>query len=234
MILDVRDIRKSFGGVTALDGASFSLKPGTITSLFGANGSGKSTLFNIISGYLHADDGSVRLKGSTLNGSTPVARAREGIGRTWQSPRVFKDLNVLDNLLMAAKPVSGNWFGALLGTGATTSQRALRTKAEAVLNEVGLNGRGNDTAGSLSLGQQKLLSVAMLMMRDPELLLLDEVFAGVAPAMVQHIADVLRALKAQGHTILLIEHNTSVARSISDQVLEMRGGRVDVIKPYAL
>lgn len=232
MILQVRDIQKSFGGMTALDGASFTLPAGSITSLFGTNGSGKSTLFNIISGYLHADGGSVQLRGNALNGSTPVERAREGIGRTWQSPRVFKDLPVIDNMLMANKPSAGSWFAGLFAMGSSTEQRTLRTKAETLLQEVGLSARANDMAGSLSLGQQKLLSVAMLLMSDPELLLLDEPFAGVSPTMVLHIAEVLRALKARGHTILLIEHNTGVARSISDQILELRSGRMHTLQAY--
>lgn len=232
MILQVRDIQKSFGGMTALDGASFTLPAGSITSLFGTNGSGKSTLFNIISGYLHADGGSVQLRGNALNGSTPVERAREGIGRTWQSPRVFKDLPVIDNMLMANKPSAGSWFAGLFAMGSSTEQRTLRTKAETLLQEVGLSARANDMAGSLSLGQQKLLSVAMLLMSDPELLLLDEPFAGVSPTMVRHIAEVLLALKARGHTILLIEHNTGVARSISDQILELRSGRMHTLQAY--
>lgn len=233
MILDVRDIRKSFGGVKALDGASLSLRPGTITSLFGANGSGKSTLFNIISGYLPADGGSVRLRDRDILGLSPLRIARERIGRTWQSPRVFKDLGLMTNLMMAVRPAPQEQLMVFLGLGASKAERAAWAKAEALLKEVGLAGHANAMAGSLSLGQQKLLSIAMLLMNDPDVLLIDEAFAGIAPIMVRHIADVLLALKKQGHTILLIEHNTTVARSISDQVLQMRNGRVEVIKPMA-
>jgi neutral amino acid transport system ATP-binding protein len=233
MILDVRDIRKSFGGVKALDGACLSLRPGTITSLFGANGSGKSTLFNIISGYLPADGGTVRLRDRAILGQAPLRVARHGVGRTWQSPRVFKDLSVLDNLLMAVRPASRERFMTYLGFSGSAMNGEASGKATKLLAEVGLTGRERETAGALSLGQQKLLSVAMLLMNDPEVILLDEPFAGVSPVVVRHIADVLLALKKQGHTILLIEHNTTVARSISDQVLEMRNGRVEVLKPLA-
>jgi neutral amino acid transport system ATP-binding protein len=233
MILDVRDIRKSFGGVKALDGASLSLRPGTITSLFGANGSGKSTLFNIISGYLHADGGAVRLRDRAILGQAPLRVARNGVGRTWQSPRVFKDLSVLDNLLMAVRPASHERLMTYLGFSGNAMNSEASQKATKLLAEVGLTGRERETAGALSLGQQKLLSVAMLLMNDPDVILLDEPFAGVSPVVVRQIADVMLALKKQGHTILLIEHNITVARSISDQVLQMRNGRVEVIKPLA-
>ncbi len=234
MILDVRDIRKSFGGVKALDGASLSLRPGTITCLFGANGSGKSTLFNIISGYLRADGGTVRLRDRPIHGQAPLRIARGGIGRTWQSPRVFKDLTVLDNLLMAERPQQADGITRMLGIRSWRSNGEVRDRAMRLLEEVGLSGRAQETAGALSLGQQKLLSVAMLLMNDTAILLMDEPFAGVAPAMVKHIAEVLLALKKQGHTILLIEHNTAVARTISDQVLEMRNGRVEVMQALAV
>lgn len=230
MILDVRDIYKSFGGVKALDGASLSLRSRTITSLFGANGSGKSTLFNVISGYLPADSGSIHLGDISLRGLAPLSIAKHGVGRIWQDPRVFKDLTVLDNLLMAVRPARKERLAVYLGLGGSTADHEARKKANVLLKEVGLEGHERDIAGSLSVGQQKLLSMAMLLMNDPRILLLDEPFAGVAPSMVKHIAEVLVALKEKGHAILLVEHNTSVARSISDQVLEMHDGQIAVNK----
>jgi len=231
MMLELRGIQRSFDGVKALDGVSFGLDRGTITSLFGANGSGKSTLLNIICGYLKADAGSVLFQGGDISGRTPLAIARQGIGRSWQSPRIFRDLSVLDNMRMADRSTASHGFAALVGIGRKQAMEQVNRKAAQLLQDVGLSSRANDMAGGLSLGQQKLLSISMLRMSDPQVLLLDEPFAGVAPTMVAHIASVLVKLKELGHAILLIEHNTTIAERISDQVMEMHNGRARTLKP---
>lgn len=231
MMLEVRGIHRSFEGVKALDGVSLGLNRGTITSLFGANGSGKSTLLNIICGYLKSDKGDVLLQGIDISGRTPLAIARQGIGRAWQSPRIFRDLSVLDNMLMADRSSASHGFASLVGIGRKKAAEQVHRKAVLLLEDVGLSERSSEIAGGLSIGQQKLLSISMLRMGDPDVLLLDEPFAGVAPNMVAHIASVLLKLKGLGHAILLIEHNTTIAERISDQVLEMHNGQARTLKP---
>lgn len=227
-ILEARHISKSFNGLTVLEDVSFELLPGTIVGLFGENGSGKTTLFHILSGYLKAEKGKAFYKGEDLNGKKPVEISKLGIGRVWQSPRVCKNLTVLDNLILASRDHPGekvlNYFIHLRSILIEEQDRKIR--AEQVGTEVGLTGKLQETAGSLSFGQQKLLSIGMLLMNDAELLILDEPFAGVNAKMVDHTSEVLASLKEQGKTIFLIEHNRVKAEKISDQVFTLEKGKI--------
>lgn len=227
-ILHARHIGKSFNGLNVLKDVSFSLKPGTITSLFGENGSGKTTLFHIISGYLKADNGKILYQGTDLNGKKPVAVARLGIGRVWQRPRICKNLTVMDNLLLASPDHPGekvlNYFTHLRQI--FQEEKARKGTSKLIASEVGLDSKLRKTAGELSFGQQKLLSIGMLLMNDSELLLLDEPFAGVNAQMVDHISDVLQSLSKKGKTIFLIEHNHIKAERISDFLLTLEKGAV--------
>lgn len=228
-LLDIRDVAIAFGGVKALDGVDLQVEPGTITSIFGANGAGKSTLFNILTGYLRPDRGELSFNGSALGTGRPVSTARAGIGRTWQSPRVFKDMSVLENLLVAGgqRTPIGQWHKLLFGR---VLHDAVETKARRWLAFVGLETQADEAAGALSFGQQKLLSIAMLLMTDARLLVLDEPFAGLAPRMVRHISEVLVKLRDEGHSILLVEHNVAEATRISDQTFVLEEGR---LKPHS-
>ncbi|MEX2411374.1 MAG: ATP-binding cassette domain-containing protein [Candidatus Paceibacterota bacterium] len=225
-ILHARHIGKSFNGLQVLKDVSFALKPGTITSLFGENGSGKTTLFNILTGYLKADEGKVLYKGKDLNGSKPVQISRLGVGRVWQSPRICKNLTVMDNLLLATPNHPGekllNYI--IRPKQILHEEKARRVTAKLIVSDVGLAGKLQKTAGELSFGQQKLLSIGMLLMNDSELLLLDEPFAGVNSQMLDHISDVLQSLSENGKTIFLIEHNRSKAEEISDCMFTLEKG----------
>ncbi len=227
-LLETRNLGKSFSGLTVLKDVSFSLRAGTVTSLFGENGSGKTTLSHIITGYLHADHGSILYKGHDINGQKPVAVARLGVGRVWQTPRVCKNISVADNLVLAAKDHPGervtNYF--LRPRLVWQEEGRRRQKAEGVAAEVGLDGKLGESAGGLSFGQQKLLSIGMLLMNDAELLLMDEPFAGVSAQMVGHISEVLVTLGRKGRSILLIEHNRAKAEQISDSVLTLVKGEM--------
>lgn len=229
MILRVENIGKSFNGLTVLKDVSFGLEPGSISSLFGENGSGKTTLFHIIAGFLKPDIGKVFFNDTNLYGKSAVEIDQLGIGRVWQSPRVFKNLSVEDNLLLATKNHPGERvLNYLFKPKAIWQQeKDCKVRAAAVLKETGLAGKLQKTAGELSFGQQKLLSIGMLLMNESELLLLDEPFAGVNGKMVDNISEVLLRLKENGKTILLVEHNRHKAREISDAVFQLIKGHIE-------
>lgn len=229
MILKVEHISKSFNGRTVLKGVSFEIAEGTITSLFGENGSGKTTLFHIIAGFLKPSDGKVFFKENDLYGKSVAKIDELGIGRTWQSPRVFKNLSVQDNLMLATKNHPGELVLNYLLKPQTIWQEEKNRKARAgkVCKEIGLDAKLQETAGVLSYGQQKLLSIGMLLMNDAKLLLLDEPFAGLNAQMVGEISEVLLRLKESGKTILLVEHNRTKATEISDKLLYLVKGHVE-------
>lgn len=229
MILRVEHIGKSFNGLTVLKDVSFSLEAGSICCLFGENGSGKTTLFHIIAGFMKPGAGKVFFNDLDLYGKSAMEIDQLGIGRVWQSPRVFKNLSVEDNLLLATKDHPGERVLNYLFKPKTIWQQEKERKVRAadVLGESGLAGKLQKTAGKLSFGQQKLLSIGMLLMNEAELLLLDEPFAGVNGKMVDNISEVLLRLKENGKTILLVEHNRNKAREISDTVFQLIKGRIE-------
>lgn len=227
-LLEIIHINKSFDGLKVLEDVSLTLAKGTITALFGENGSGKTVLCHIITGFLKGNSGEVLYKGQTLNAKTPVEVSKIGVGRVWQTPRICKNLSVSDNLIMAAKDHPGdavlNYF---IHPGLIRHEEKIRkAKADIISANIGLNNLLHDTAGSLSFGQQKLLSVGMLLMNEAELLVLDEPFAGIDSLMIDHISGVLIELKNQGKTILMIEHNRTIARAISDRSLLLIKGKI--------
>jgi ABC-type branched-subunit amino acid transport system ATPase component len=227
-ILEINGLSKAFGGLRILSGVSMSLSKSSIVSLFGENGSGKTTLFHLVTGFLKADKGSISYQGRDITNQSAAHIAQLGIGRVWQSPRIFKNISVLDNLMLAANNHPGEkLINYLINPGAVrsaeTSRRQLATEMAEV---VALEGKLGETAGALSFGQQKLLSLGMLLMEDTELLLLDEPFAGVNTKNIRELSDVLLRLKARGKCLVLIEHNRSAARAISDRVFFLNKGTI--------
>ncbi len=227
-ILSVENLDKSFNGLTVLKDISFALPQGKITTLFGDNGSGKTTLFHIIFGFLLPDKGNVVYKGQKLNGKTPVEISLMGVGRVWQSPRVCQNLSLLDNLMIASRDHPGEkWSNYFIRPQLIfREEKRIKEQALQVAKEIGLVGKLGKTAGSLSFGQQKLLSIGMLLMNNAELLILDEPFAGVNAQMVDHVSEVLVALREKGKTIFFIEHNITKAMSISDLTLTLTKGSI--------
>lgn len=227
-ILDIDGVSKTFGGLRILTGVSMSLSSGSIVSLFGENGSGKTTLFHLITGFLKADQGSINYQGYNISKQSAAHIAQLGIGRVWQSPRIFKNISVLDNLMLAASNHPGEQLrNYLLRPKAIRQAEAnLKEKAKEIASLVALEGKLGETAGALSFGQQKLLSLGMLLMEDTELLLLDEPFAGVNTKHIRELSNVLLRLKTRGKCMLLIEHNQSAARAISDRVLFLNKGTI--------
>jgi ABC-type branched-subunit amino acid transport system ATPase component len=227
-ILELVDISKSFDGIKAVDSVFLDFSSNKITALIGPNGAGKTTVFNLISGFLKPDEGNIKLKGQNLIGLPPFRIAGAGIGRLFQDVRIFKEMSVMDNVMAAFNKQAGEmWWVPLLNPFKVKRQeKAFVQRADELLKFVGLLEKRDDLAESLSYGQQKLLSIARLLASDAEILLLDEPTAGVSPAMVPQLLEIIRSLRDQGKAIILIEHNLNVVTEIGDWVFFMDEGQV--------
>jgi ABC-type branched-subunit amino acid transport system ATPase component len=227
-LLSLSGITKSFGSLRAVDGASFSVSNGSLTALIGPNGAGKTTTFNLIAGTQRHDRGEILFEGRSIAGLAPDQIFRLGLARTFQVPRPFASMTVLENLMLAPRHQLGerfanNWF---MSTRVRLQEQALRERAARVLETCALAGKSSDLAGALSGGQQKLLELARVLMIDPKLILLDEPAAGVNPALLETLIDRVRLLNRQGITFLLIEHNMDMVMRLCDPVIVMAQGRV--------
>jgi branched-chain amino acid transport system ATP-binding protein len=221
-------VTRHFGGHRAVDGVSFRVRPGTITGLIGPNGAGKTTLFNLIAGALRPTAGRIALGERRLDGRPPHRVLRAGVARTFQIPRPFAAMSVLENLMLAAQDQAGErfWTNWLRPGAVAASERALRERARELLAFVGLEALAGAPARVLSGGQRKLLELARALMTAPRLLLLDEPAAGVNPTLVDTIAERIVALNRHGLTVLLIEHNLDLVMRLCRPVLVMAGGRL--------
>jgi neutral amino acid transport system ATP-binding protein len=216
-LLQVDAMTKRFGGVAAVDGCSFGVQAGTITALIGPNGSGKTTLFNMITGYLPADEGSVSFDGQVFSRPNPTRLYRVGLTRTFQQARIFSQLTLLDNLVVG---ITQSWRDFLRRRiSASDRERALE-----VLREFRLDGLAHRQAGELSFGQRKLLEFATTLMGRPKLVLLDEPTSGVNPVMVETMERHIRQLHAQGLTFLLVEHDMNLVMRLCDPVIVLDHG----------
>jgi ABC-type branched-subunit amino acid transport system ATPase component len=226
-VLQLQSLSKHFGGLTAVEDLSFEVEPGRITSLIGGNGAGKTTVFNLITGYLAPDAGSIVFKGRRIDGLPPHKIARTGISRGFQELRLFNRLTALDNVLAALPAQKGEGLlRAIFGGRALRAEaRACTAKGEAVLAELSLAGHAGALAERLSYGQQKLLALGRLVAAQGEFLVLEEPTSGLSPAMVEDFCARMRALVAAGRTILLIEHNVEIVMRLSDRVIVLHQGR---------
>lgn len=226
-LLEIHDLRKHFDGTKAVDGVSLSIVSGSIVSLIGPNGAGKTTLFNVVTGFLPSDGGKVTFDGRDVTRMAAFRRARLGIGRTFQEMRLIYRLTALENVWLALPNQKGETvIGALLGLH-KREEKQRRAEAMGWLEYVGIPDTANQLAGELSYGQQKLLSVACCLGLGAKLLLLDEPVAGVNPALVDRMLELLERLRReQGKTIVLIEHNMDAVMKISDRVIAMDEGRI--------
>jgi ABC-type branched-subunit amino acid transport system ATPase component len=226
--LTISGVNKRFGGLQALRDCSFSIGPGKIICLVGPNGAGKTTVFNAITGFLKADSGEVSFKEHRLTGKRPQAIVRLGVARTFQNLRLFTDLTALDNVVSALPDQFGEEpIGATFRPFRTSrAQKALRDKAAANLSDVGLSARSDDFVRNLSYGEQKLLSIARVLATGAELLLLDEPTSGLSGDALESVMALLRRLRDQGRSQLVVEHNTRVVQQIADEVLFLHQGHV--------
>lgn len=210
-VLEVRDLRRTFGGIEAVAGVSFAVARQEIVGIIGPNGSGKSTVFNLVTGLHAPTAGTIRLLGRDVTGWTSHRIARVGLGRTFQIPALFTNMTVRQNLLTAA--VQGSWKDA-------------PQRAERVLDALDLVRVADDLAATLSGGQQRLLEFGRVLIHDPDLILLDEVTAGVHPRLREIILGEVGRLREQGRTFVVIEHDMELVRTICERVIVMDAGEI--------
>jgi branched-chain amino acid transport system ATP-binding protein len=222
-VLEVTGIRKSFGGIVAVDGVSFQVQEGEILGLIGPNGCGKSTLFNCILGQLVPSGGEVRIDGKLVTGMRPSELNRLGVSRTFQLLQVFPKLSVRENLILAGQEHQGNMMSRLFGP----SDAGLTEAADRMIGFFRLDHVASEPAGSLSYGQQKLLDAAMAFMGGPRLVLLDEPAGGVNLSMLADLRERLAAINRERRaTFVVIEHNMEFVMSLCSRVMVMAEGKV--------
>ena len=224
-LLVVNGARKHFGGLVAVNDLSFEIKRGEILGLIGPNGAGKSTMFNLISGALPLTDGNVSFAGERISGLAPFEIARLGVGRTFQHVKLIPRMSVLDNVALGAylRGTAGVIRAALCLD--RREEAAIRAAAAAQIRRVGLGDHLFDAAGSLPLGQQRIVEIARALVADPSLLLLDEPAAGLRYLEKQELARLLRALREDGMTILLVEHDMDFVMGLTDRLVVMEFGQ---------
>lgn len=217
-MLEIHGVSKAFGGIQALHACSLTVEQGKITGLIGPNGSGKTTLFNVITGYERPDTGSVTFKGTDITNATPSRIFGLGLGRTFQLVRVFPRLTVMENMHVA---VQRSGIRALLSRWSAPHERA---HAGELLDFVGISHLTDAPAEHLSYGQKKLLEFAMILIAEPQVMLLDEPAGGVNPTLAAQLADRIKTLNQRGTTFLVVEHNMQFVMSLCDKVAVMHRG----------
>ncbi|WP_457420709.1 branched-chain amino acid ABC transporter ATP-binding protein/permease [Roseateles sp. P5_E7] len=224
-LLDVRAIRKQFGGLVAVNDISFAIRAGDIVGLIGPNGAGKSTTFNLVSGVLPLTSGEVELLGQRVDGRSSREIARGGLSRTFQHVKLVPDMTVLENVALGTylRTKSGT-LRAMLGLNAAEEGQA-RAEAMRQLRRIGLETQAHELAGNLALGPQRLVEIARALASDPSLLLLDEPAAGLRHKEKEALAEVLRQLKAEGLSLLLVEHDMDFVMKLTDRIVVMEFGR---------
>ena len=213
--LDVHGLYKAFGGLVVIADLSFSVKQGEVVGVIGPNGSGKTTLFNLITGFVKADSGTMTFQGINIGGRRPSAVCMQGITRTFQVVRPFARLSALENVTA----------GRAYGRKPARSTRLAREEAEEILEIAGLAKKKEVAAGRLNLIDRKRLEIARALAARPELLLLDEVFAGLNPAEVEEALGLVSTIKSMGITIMIVEHVIRVILGISTRVIVLGSGR---------
>ena len=228
MTLEARDLTVRFGGVAALAGVSFTVAPGTVTSLIGPNGAGKTTAFNVITGFQRPTQGTVRHDGESITGWRPPRIAARGLVRTFQKTSVFPGLTVRENMLTGLHLRGRVGVGAaLLARGRVRAEeRRLEAEADRVIDFVGLGPRRGEAASGLSYGDQRLLELGVALAAGPRLLLLDEPASGMSASEKVAVAALIGRIREQGITVFLVEHDMRLVMGISDRVLVLNYGRL--------
>ncbi|HWG64535.1 MAG TPA: ABC transporter ATP-binding protein [Streptosporangiaceae bacterium] len=227
-LLSVRDVHRQFGGVRAVNGATFDVPAAGITGLIGPNGAGKSTVLNVIAGAVKPSSGEIAFREQDVTGLPSYKLARRGIIRTFQISSEFAALTVLENLLVAAPSQRGEalWQAAMGKRYWRTQERAMVERARELLAQFDMSAKEDEYAGNLSGGQKRLLELMRGLMASPSLLLLDEPMAGVNPSLARRIEQHLLDLCGAGLTMLMIEHELAVVERLCDPVVVMAQGRV--------
>lgn len=226
-ILEVRNVHMRFGGLAALTDLSFNMKTGHIKGLIGPNGAGKSTMFNVIAGVLAPTSGAVLLNGQAIQNLPSYKRVHIGIARTFQNLQIFKDLTVLENVMLGchSRFHAGFWESMLALPRQREEERRIRAIAFEKLELLGLSRKAYEHAENLSFGEAKILEIARALASDPALLLLDEPVAGVPHAEVAHVAQVIKDVNQQGISVLLVEHNMNFVMQLCDDIVVLNYGQ---------
>lgn len=225
-LLEARGLSKSFGGLRAVDDVSFDVTEGTIKAVIGPNGAGKTTLFNLLSGSLPMDSGSVMLKGKPLHGKKPFHIAGAGVARTFQHIRLFHKMTAIENVMVGRHRLSRSGFlaGMLSLPFTRKEERLIKDRSMEALEFVGAAGLAYKDATSLSYGQQRLVELARALALEPRLLLLDEPAAGLNIHETSEIARLITRIRDRGVTVLVVEHDMSLVMNISDEVMVLSYG----------
>ena len=233
-ILNIEHIKKSFGENQVLKDVDFSLEKGKIYVLMGTNGSGKTTLFNIITGFLKADAGQIKLNERNITNNEPHIINRMGITRTFQDLRLIEDLTVLENVMLAFPNQEGEkwWKTIFPNQNIRQEQTENKQKADEILKTCFIDDVANSKAGEISYGQQKLLTLACCIANNAEVFLLDEMVAGVNPKYRELLVNVIQTLQKQGKTFLIIEHNTDFIQAVSNKILFLNEGVINTYDTY--
>jgi branched-chain amino acid transport system ATP-binding protein len=227
-VLQISHVVRRFGALRAVDDVSFAVASGSITGLIGPNGAGKTTLFGMIAGAIRPQGGEIRFAGRAITGHTPDRIFRAGLARTFQIPRPFPRMTVLENVMLAPVNQTGErfWNNWIRGGAIAREERAARDRAMEVLALTGLDSKANELAGQISGGQQKLLELARVLMIEPRLILLDEPAAGVNPVLLDRLLETIVALHRRGISFLIIEHNMDVVMQLCRPIVVMAQGGV--------
>jgi len=226
--LAIKNLSKRFGGVMAIADVSVTVPDGSLTAVVGPNGAGKTTLFNLVTNLYPADSGAIDFYGRSIRGCAPGEIARLGLIRTFQSARIFPGMTAHENVLAGAHMHLGvpTWQHMLWFTSARREEQALAAKADRLLELVGLASFRDVAATDLPMGAQKILEVVRALMAEPRLLLLDEPAAGLNDAETADLAELLRAVRDSGVTVIVVEHNMSLVMGVADQVVVLDAGSI--------
>ena len=226
--LEVTNLKKSFGGIKAVDVESLNLNRNELTSIIGPNGAGKTTFFDLISGFQDSDEGKVYLNNKNISKSQPYAIARLGMIRTFQLTKVFDRMTVLENMMFSASTVNNDSFLKSLAKlpSQKTTEKKIRDKSFEIMKELNIDHMANSYAREMSGGQKKLLELGRSIINNPSVLLLDEPLAGVNPKLAEEILQIIVNLAGKGISILMVEHNIEAVMKISERVIVLAEGKV--------
>ena len=226
--LEVTNLKKSFGGIKAVDVESLNLNRNELTSIIGPNGAGKTTFFDLISGFQDSDEGKVYLNNKNISKSQPYTIARLGMIRTFQLTKVFDRMTVLENMMFSASTVNNDSFLKSLTKlpSQKTTEKKIRDKSFEIMKELNIDHMANSYAREMSGGQKKLLELGRSIINNPSVLLLDEPLAGVNPKLAEEILQIILNLAGKGISILMVEHNIEAVMKISERVIVLAEGKV--------
>jgi branched-chain amino acid transport system ATP-binding protein len=227
-LLEVAQLSMRFGGIVVADAIDFALAPGEVVGLIGPNGAGKTTLFNLLTGFIRPYAGRITFRGQRIEHLPSYRRARLGIARTWQSPRLFPSLSILDNLLVSDRGYPGEslFDNIFQPRKVANAERAARAQASQLLERMGLIGRAHALSTRLSYGQQKLVGLARALMNNGQCLLLDEPMAGVEGRVHDTMKSIIRQEAGAGKAVCIVEHNVGFIRDLCDRAAFMFNGKM--------